>query len=52
MTGNAHRKGEEVLRQWGEVKEQQKAMAKFESLMNRAIKKKSPVAKPKPKPKK
>ena len=52
MTGNAHRKVEEVLRQWEEVKEQQKAMAKFETLMNRAIKKRTPVTKTTPKPKK
>ena len=52
MTGNAHRKGEEVLRQWGDVKEQQKTMAKFEALMNRAIKKRTPVTKTTPKPKK
>ena len=52
MTGNAHRKGEEVLRQWEEVKEQQKAIAKFETLMNRAIKKRTPVTKTTPKPKK
>lgn len=51
MTGNARSQGKKVLEQWGEVKEQQKAFAKFEKILNRnfksAVVKKAPVKKKK-----
>ena len=51
MTGNARSQGKRVLEQWAEVKEQQKAFAEFEKILNRNIKsagvKKSPAKKKK-----